>query len=498
EENVSFVNARDEETGKITQLVIDIKNEKLRDELLPHISIRDKETNQPIGSASIILKNSRLGTSSNDQGVFKFDLNGFPSMLFIQCMGYLRDTVVIENESQFISSFKNQNRVFFLKPSPIQINEVQVKARSTLFENDPYAIIDYKIVGKRIVALGFKNGNEFRKEVLLADLSGKLISNYNYRNLDSLYQDCQGNVFAFCSDSVLELKPARKGIIVQDRYRRAFIADFIVPVCGISDSLIFVRKTSVNHQYENYFGIRDSQNVMVVYSTGGMLKESAAASLFNSWKQQAQVPVSIKYYDGGGDGGGGGGGRVDKDQSGEPVKIISPVTVKESAGPESKDNNKKGDSMGPVWISYMNAYDGLYHSYFESQFRLLVDYPPIFTKMIPVGRYHLIFNREAATIFWIDEKGGIGREVGMITRLNGIHYHDIHLDTGTGKIYVEYPQGPFTHFVEINPETGQEIRRFMVSEFRHIEKCEFLNDRLYFLYQPDTGKRIKKIFSIWI
>ncbi len=47
-------------------------------------------------------------------------------------------------------------------------------------------------------------------------------------------------------------------------------------------------------------------------------------------------------------------------------------------------------------------------------------------------------------------------------------------------------------------ETGLEIRRFMVRDFRYIEKCEFLNDRLYFLYQPDMGKRIKKLFSIWI
>ena len=46
EENISYVNARDEETGKITQLVIDIKNEKLRDELLPHIAIRDKASNK--------------------------------------------------------------------------------------------------------------------------------------------------------------------------------------------------------------------------------------------------------------------------------------------------------------------------------------------------------------------------------------------------------------------------------------------------------------------
>jgi DNA-directed RNA polymerase subunit beta' len=46
EENVSYVNDRDEATGKITTIVIDIKNEKLRDELQPHIVIRDKDTNK--------------------------------------------------------------------------------------------------------------------------------------------------------------------------------------------------------------------------------------------------------------------------------------------------------------------------------------------------------------------------------------------------------------------------------------------------------------------
>ncbi|MFA5816092.1 MAG: carboxypeptidase-like regulatory domain-containing protein [Bacteroidales bacterium] len=162
-------------------------------------TIRDSETHEPISAVSIILKNSGRGTASSDQGSFKFELNGFPAVLFIQCMGYIRDTVVIESENQFIFDYKNQNRAFLLKKSTVQIIEVQVKARSTLFEKDPYAIIDFKIVGKRIVALGYKNGNEFRKEVLLADLSGKMISNHSYKNLDSLYQDCQGNVFAFCS-----------------------------------------------------------------------------------------------------------------------------------------------------------------------------------------------------------------------------------------------------------------------------------------------------------
>lgn len=416
-------------------------------------TLRDSETHQPINAASIILKNSGRGASSNDQGSFIFELTGFPAVLFLQCMGYMRDTVVIESESQFNSGYKNQNRVFLLKQSPILINEVQIKARSILFEKDPYAIIDYKIVGKRIVALGYKNGNEFRKEVLLADLSGKMISNHSYRNLDSLFQDCQGNVFAFCSDSVLELKLNSRQVTIQNGYQRSFIADFIAPVCGISDSMIFLKKSSVNHQYDNYFAVSDSQNVMLVYSTGGLKKERQVASLRDVWQRQAREPVAYMPF--------------------------------------------KGRGMGPDWIAYMNIYDGFYYSYFSSQFKLL-DYPVVSTKMIPIGKNHLIFDREAATIFWLDERGKITREVGMNNKLNGMKYQDVHLDTGTGKIYIEYPQGPYTYFIEINPETGQDIRRFMVRDFRYIEKCQFLNDRLFFLYQPDSGKRIKKVYSIWI
>ncbi len=46
EENTSFVQDRDETTGLITMMVVDIKNEKLRDELQPQIIIRDIENNK--------------------------------------------------------------------------------------------------------------------------------------------------------------------------------------------------------------------------------------------------------------------------------------------------------------------------------------------------------------------------------------------------------------------------------------------------------------------
>lgn len=48
EENVSFVQDRDEATGKLTTIIIDIKSEKLRDELQPQIVIRDKASHKII------------------------------------------------------------------------------------------------------------------------------------------------------------------------------------------------------------------------------------------------------------------------------------------------------------------------------------------------------------------------------------------------------------------------------------------------------------------
>ena len=415
-------------------------------------TIRDSETREPIPLAGIILKNSDRGTTSGDQGTFKFELTAFPAVLFIQCMGYVRDTVVIDSESLFISGFKNQSRVFLLTKSTVQINEVQVKARSILFEEDPYAIIDFKIVGKQIVALGYKNGNEFRKEVLLSGLSGNMSSSSLFKKLDSIYQDCQGNVFAFCPDSAFELRPSRKQISILNRYAGSFISDFIVPVCGLSDSLIFLKKSSFNHQYDNYFAVNDSQKALLIYSTGGLMKDRQAASIKNTWTEQGQLMITL----------------------------IPPV----------------GCSGGCLsgWLA--SVYEPAYHRYFGSHFNLVTGFHPVFTKMIPFDKHYLIFDREAATIFWLDKGGETIREVGMNNRLNGIHFQDVHLDSGTGRIYLEFPQGTFTHFIEINPETGQEIRRFMVRDFRHIEKCVFLNDRLYFLYQPDIGKRIKKVYSI--
>jgi len=46
QESISYIEDRDEQSKKITRIIVDVKDEKLRDEIQPHVLIRDKVTNK--------------------------------------------------------------------------------------------------------------------------------------------------------------------------------------------------------------------------------------------------------------------------------------------------------------------------------------------------------------------------------------------------------------------------------------------------------------------
>ncbi len=72
EENISYVEDRDEATGKITKIIIDVKNEKLRDELQPMAIIRDKKTGK-IKRKYLLPVNGHLSVKDGDE-VFAGDI----------------------------------------------------------------------------------------------------------------------------------------------------------------------------------------------------------------------------------------------------------------------------------------------------------------------------------------------------------------------------------------------------------------------------------------
>jgi len=49
---------------------------------------------------------------------------------------------------------------------------------------------------------------------------------------------------------------------------------------------------------------------------------------------------------------------------------------------------------------------------------------------------------------------------GIVNKLNDLYYHDIHLDTVTGRIYMEFPQGPFTPVYDTGFQTHRKVPVF--------------------------------------
>jgi hypothetical protein len=71
-------------------------------------------------------------------------------------------------------------------------------------------------------------------------------------------------------------------------------------------------------------------------------------------------------------------------------------------------------------------------------------------------------------------------------------------DAESGRFYLQFDDNSFTEFMEVDPLTGQHLKHITVKSFKHIEECRFKNDRLYFLFQPDYGNQLKKVYSISI
>lgn len=113
--------------------------------------ITDEQTGEPVAFASIGIKGTGIGTSSNFDGLYTLKFTGRKDSLTISCMGYRQLSVKLSTAERQVYNIK-------LKPSSQLLKEVRVSPRSyvnpaweimTEFirhkpDNDPAALLDYK------------------------------------------------------------------------------------------------------------------------------------------------------------------------------------------------------------------------------------------------------------------------------------------------------------------------------------------------------------------
>jgi len=113
--------------------------------------ITDQQTGEPVSFASVGIKGTGIGTSSNFDGLYKLKLSGKKDSLTITCMGYRQLSVKLSGAESQVYNIK-------LKPVLQLLKEVRVSPRSYVNpaweiltevirhkqQNDPSALTDYK------------------------------------------------------------------------------------------------------------------------------------------------------------------------------------------------------------------------------------------------------------------------------------------------------------------------------------------------------------------
>ncbi|MCX6227214.1 MAG: carboxypeptidase-like regulatory domain-containing protein [Bacteroidia bacterium] len=401
--------------------------------------VLDATTKVGIPGVNIVNRSTGMGTITDATGKFSLTIESYPAKIIFIHISYFSDTVTIADSKIFNKMYAGKLAMIFLRTNVFQIKEVTVKATARkLFEKEPFAISDYQFLKDKIIAIGYRNYNEFKKEILVADLNGKVLWSKPEPDIRELYKDCLGEVYILEKKKVLQVRLRKDSIYLTNSCSINFFNDYVRPVEAVIDSANVFTKESPNKQYKNYFLIKTgAEEAEIFYHAGNTQKEREVGQLNRSITMQFRRVVLT--------------------------------------------NNP--DELRAI---YATAFDMAFQQY--------VGYKPLYTKLYQPGDSLLIFDFVKFSIFSFSKNGKPTGETLMSIVFDNDWKKRMHRDPVTGRYYLEFLHGQLTYLIEIDPKTGDEVRKIPIPGYKHIDHINITNNRIYFLHQPDFGDKGKKLY----
>jgi hypothetical protein len=406
--------------------------------------VLDATTKQPVTGVHIVDLDKATGTISDSVGSFSFPISGFPARIGFRHISYFPDSLIIKTKQEFINHFSKAQQVIFLRTNVFLINEVTVSSGAArLFDKEPYAIIDYQVSGHKIIALGLRNYNEFKKEILIADLNGKIKTSQSRPRIREIYKDCLGEVYLVDDDSAFQIHIKNNRIICEGSCPIRFFTDFIRHIDAVTETSTVVSAASQFKQFNEYYLISEPANeTKRLYSVGNRVKEE---------KEQINQYISKEC------------------RKTILNSFMTALQVKET-----------NDRLFTFELG--NRYEGM------------VANKPVYSTLYQVDDSLLLFDFSTYSIVKFTLDGKIAGEIPMHIVFNDDWENRMHRDPVTGRFYLEFLNGQSTYLIEIDPGTGKEVRKIPIRNYKHIDHVSVNNNRVFFLYQPDFGDRGKKLY----
>ena len=241
-------------------------------------TVLDKDTNEPLAYVNIGIENSNLGTVSDENGNFELKISSTNDLLVFSYLGYQSEQLAI--------SLVQEHSQIFLKPSPINIDEINIV--STNFDKE--LILGVRNENGRGRSVGFGNAQlgtelgaliEIKKETLIKSANFVL----NHAKGDSLL--LRLNIYNYENGKIGD-KVLQENIYIKEKQRTGLFTIDLE-----SYELLLTNDVLLTVEWLRDFG--ENGNKSITFDTKKAKKLKGTFIRVSKTKDFIKLPIKKKY-----------------------------------------------------------------------------------------------------------------------------------------------------------------------------------------------------------
>ncbi|MEM8906199.1 MAG: carboxypeptidase-like regulatory domain-containing protein [Bacteroidota bacterium] len=218
--------------------------------------IVNDDTRLPISDVAVLIdQTGRSGVSSDENGTFILKVNQLPLVLSFSHVGYEPQKVSIEN-------LPDSTLLIQLTPQVHLIEETVITApekTQTLSDAEQYSVIDFELMGSKILMLQFF-GTFKNRQLSLMDLNGKveeIVVLKEMKHIDRLYKGCEDIVYLLTNSEAIPIVIKEQRLKFLEPIRLKTFNDFVQP-CR------FKHDNSLYYLFKEYKGLKHTLKKYVI------------------------------------------------------------------------------------------------------------------------------------------------------------------------------------------------------------------------------------------
>ncbi len=275
----------------ILLLIISVKITFAQNGFIISGNILDKETGKPIYNASIIEKNTKNGTTSNQEGFFFIKVNKLPVSIVISHLAYQKTTLNCKNNSSL--------KIELLRQID-SLPEVRITAHKVinLVDRKLFDVVDYEFYGNDILLLAYSYKDVINPWLIMINNNGDTLFRSPATKEGNFYRDCLGNIHLVSKEYAYQIFIEDKKLELLYPVNPDTFYKILNPCITEINNKFFIKQWSYHNQVLSYTMVNaddSSKKEVKVISDERALRMLSDRNRFNSMGAKPPSESDLRF-----------------------------------------------------------------------------------------------------------------------------------------------------------------------------------------------------------